>query len=131
MRKGKILNSDIVSVIARMGKTDKICVSDCVLPIPDDVITIDLSVYRGYPDLLTVLQTVLSEFKAERYYLADEIKNKNADMYRDLQSVMLGTKEEIVNHDEFKEMIKNVKAVIRTGECSPYSNIILESADIY
>jgi len=38
---------------------------------------------------------------------------------------------EYVSHDEFKQLSKEVKAVIRTGEDTPYANVILQSAVIF
>jgi D-ribose pyranase len=34
-------------------------------------------------------------------------------------------------HDEFKRLCEQAKAVIRTGECSPYANVILHSGVIF
>ena len=38
-----------------------------------------------------------------------------------------GVKVEIVSHDELKQLSAKSKAVVRTGECTAYSNVILES----
>jgi D-ribose pyranase len=34
---------------------------------------------------------------------------------------------ELVSHEEFKKLTSAAKAIIRTGECTPYTNIILQS----
>ncbi len=36
-----------------------------------------------------------------------------------------------ISHEELKELSKDVKAVIRTGEFTPYSNIILKSGVLF
>ena len=36
-----------------------------------------------------------------------------------------------VSHEEFKKLTKESKAVVRTGECSPYANIILKSGVVF
>ena len=38
---------------------------------------------------------------------------------------------EFVSHSELKKMTEDCKAVIRTGETTPYSNIILQSGCIF
>ena len=39
--------------------------------------------------------------------------------------------EKIIGHEEFKNMTKESKAVVRTGECTPYANIILKSGVVF
>ncbi|PIW12307.1 MAG: D-ribose pyranase, partial [Candidatus Infernicultor aquiphilus] len=36
-----------------------------------------------------------------------------------------------ISHEELKELSKQARAIIRTGECSPYANIILISGVIF
>jgi D-ribose pyranase len=36
-----------------------------------------------------------------------------------------------VSHEEFKRLTNNVKAVIRTGEVTPYANCILQAGVIF
>ena len=50
-------------------------------------------------------------------------------------TMVLGSYENIkitkVSHEEFKKLTKESKAVVRTGECSPYANIILKSGVVF
>ncbi len=131
MRKGNILNSEIISVLSKMGHTDKICIADAGLPIPDHVKRIDLSLIKGMPSFMDTLQTVLSDYECESYILAEEIEEYNTSIHHDIQTMLKGKKALYVNHEEFKMMLHDMKAVIRTGECTPYANIILESGVIF
>ena len=36
-----------------------------------------------------------------------------------------------VSHEEFKLLNKASKAIIRTGECTPYANILLKSGVVF
>jgi D-ribose pyranase len=36
-----------------------------------------------------------------------------------------------VTHDEFKQLSKGARAIVRTGECSPYANIILVAGVVF
>ncbi len=131
MKKGKMLNAEIMSVISKMGHTDEIVVADCGLPIPDGVKRIDLALVNGVPSFLQTLEALLETYECESYTLANEIKDKNHEMHNEINNILHGKKVEYVSHEEFKKRLSNVKAVIRTGESTPYANIILQSGVIF
>ena len=128
MRKTVLLNSDISAVISCMGHTDTLTIGDCGLPIPEYVQRIDLAVKKGVPDFLTVLDTVLEELCVEKIVLAEEIKAASPDMHAAILA-RFGEKLEVeyVSHAEFKQRTGDSRAIVRTGECTPYANIILQS----
>ncbi len=128
MKKTELLNSEISAVIADMGHTDTLAIGDCGLPVPDCVDKIDLCVRKGLPGFLDVLDAVLSELCVERVVLAEEIRNASPDMQKAILSRFDGrVRVEYVPHEVFKEMTADAKAVVRTGECTPYANVILGS----
>lgn len=126
MRKTVLLNSNISSVISRMGHTDMITVGDCGLPVPDGVERIDLALKLGVPAFLETLDTMLEELCVEKIILAEEIKTVSPDMHAEILK-RFGDKvqAEYVPHEEFKRITARSKAVVRTGECTSYANIIL------
>ena len=73
MRQTVLLNSEISSVISRMGHTDMLTVGDCGLPVPEGVQRIDLALRLGVPRFLEVLDTILEELCVEKIILAEEI----------------------------------------------------------
>jgi D-ribose pyranase len=126
------LNRDVARVLASMGHTDCLVIADCGLPIPDGVECIDVSLKIGTPGFLDVLDTVLADFNVERAVFASESLTQNADIAnRAAQFGKTGVGVEYVAHDDFKRLTKHAKAVIRTGECSPYANVILHSGVIF
>ncbi len=128
MKKTTLLNSNISTVIADMGHTDTLAIGDCGLPVPDCVEKIDLCVRKGLPGFLDVLDAVLSELCVERVVLAEEIKTASPDMEKAiLQRFDDRVRVEYVPHKAFKEMTADSRAVVRTGECTPYTNVILGS----
>lgn len=131
MKTKGILNSDISRVLSYMRHTDMICIGDCGLPCPDDVELIDLSVSANLPSFLQVLDAVLSDYTAEEYYLAEEMDSKSNIMFNKTKERMGKIPCRLLSHEELKEKTKECKAVIRTGEMTPYSNIILKSACIF
>lgn len=131
MKKGKLLNSEISSVISQMGHTDSLTIGDCGLPIPKDVKRIDLALKYGVPSFLDTLDTVLEELCVEEIIIAEEIKEAAEQMYKEILNRFENVKVTMLKHEEFKVMTKDSHAVIRTGECTPYSNIILKSGVVF
>ena len=128
MRKTALLNSGISSVISRMGHTDTLTVGDCGLPVPDGVERIDLALKLGVPGFLETLDTILEELCVEGITLAEEIKTASPEMHAEILK-RFGDKVDViyVPHEDFKRATANSKAVVRTGECTSYANIILRS----
>lgn len=128
MRKTVLLNSMVSNVISEMGHTDMLTVGDCGLPIPEYVERIDLALKLGVPSFLETLDTILEELCVERIILAEEIKTASPDMEKAvLARFGEKVKVEYVPHEEFKVITGKSKAIVRTGECTPYANVILVS----
>lgn len=135
MKRTGILNADISRVLSYMGHTDTIAVGDCGLPIPDETERIDLAVTFGQPGFMEVLRVVAADMKVEKIVLAEEIKEKNPEVLEQIKELFVGLETgfemEFVPHTELKNQTKQCKAVIRTGETTPYANIILQSGCIF
>lgn len=137
MKRSGILNSDISRVLSYMGHTDRICIGDCGLPIPDQTERIDLALRFGQPSFMDVLKEVAKDMKVERIFLAEEMKEKNEAQLKAVLSFFENSETgfvpevEYVSHEQLKMMTEDCKAVIRTGETTPYSNIILQSGCIF
>lgn len=131
MKKIGIMNADVSNVISKMGHTDMITIGDSGLPIPSDTKRIDLSIKQGLPSFIDVLDMVLTELEVEEIVLAEEIKEKNEDVLKNILDRFENKKITWISHEEFKILTKESKAVIRTGECSPYANVILKSGVIF
>ena len=131
MKKQGILNSDISRILSYMGHTDRIAVADCGLPCPEDVERIDLALAFGEPGFLHTLEIMLQDMKVEKIVLAEEIKTANPAVLRKIYELLPDVETEFVPHTEFKAQTHGCKAVSRTGECTPYANIILQSDCIF
>jgi len=127
MKKNGILNQDLLNVMGSLGHTDRIVICDVGLPIDNSVKRIDLSVTKGIVKFMDVLKPLLSELAVEKIILAREIVKKSPAMHQDIVELTKGIPLELVSHEEFKKLTKDTKAIIRTGECTPYANIILQS----
>ena len=135
MKKTGIINADISRVLSYMGHTDRIAVGDCGLPIPEETERIDLALRLGTPRCMEVLEAVLDDMVIEKVVLAEEIKENNPALLAEIQNLLkereLQVPVEFISHAQLKEETKSCKAVIRSGENTPYANIILQSACIF
>ena len=131
MKKIGILNQDISEVIASLGHFDTIVVCDAGLPIPLGVRRIDLAVRPGLPGFLETLKAIAVELEVESWVMAQEVREESPHMLDGVREVFPDAKGEFVPHSEFKELCKNVKAIIRTGEFTHYSNVILMAGVVF
>ncbi|MDO5649417.1 MAG: D-ribose pyranase [Gallicola sp.] len=130
MKRKGILNSAISKALSDLGHTDRIAIGDCGLPIAEEK-KIDISLRLGEPSFISVLEEVLKDFGVEKILLASEIKEVNPQQLEKIKNLLPEVEMEFVSHEEFKKSLDNVKCVIRTGEATPYSNIILQSKNIF
>ena len=132
MKRAGILNSDISRVLSYLGHTDTICIGDCGLPIPDAVER-DLALCFGEPTFMRTLEIVAADMKIEKIVLAEEIKTQNPTVLSQIEKLFEGQpiQVEYVSHTELKAQTHDCKAVIRTGETTPYANIILQAGCIF
>ncbi|WP_270943022.1 D-ribose pyranase [Romboutsia lituseburensis] len=131
MKKSVLINSEISSVIAKMGHTDMLTICDSGLPIPKNVERIDLALKHGIPTFLDTLDTVLEELQVEEIVIASEIESVSSEMYKEIEKRFKNVKITKVAHEDFKVMTKESMAIVRTGEFTPYANIILKSGVVF
>lgn len=129
MKKQGILNRELAGIFAKLGHTDKIVIADCGLPIPDGVTCIDLAYKLGEPGFMAILEVVMDDLKVEHAYLAEEIKEANETIHT--ATLQYVDSVSYMSHEEFKKMSSEAKVIIRTGEITPYANIMLQSGVIF
>ena len=127
MKKGKLINHPLSSLIASLGHTDEIVIADAGLPIPKETQRIDLALTRGIPTFEDTLRTVLAEMCVEKAYVSEEIKEYSPQILGLIQAAIGDLPVELIPHNQFKERTKRSRAIIRTGEFTPYANVILVS----
>ena len=135
MKKGRLLNAELSYVIARLGHTDTLTIADAGLPVPTGPQRIDLALTPGTPDFLQVVNAVTQEMQVESALIAEEIKQHNPQLHSELIAVLEALQQHQGNtiaisytsHEKFKQQTQRSQAVIRSGECSPYANVILSA----
>lgn len=128
MKKTPLLNIALSRVVAGLGHGDIVVIGDAGLPVPPGVELIDLALTPGIPDFASVLRVVLSEMQVERHVLAEEIIQAAPPALAEVERLCgegaIGPCQ-LLTHAEFKVLCQQARAVVRTGECKPYSNIAL------
>ncbi|WP_147803703.1 D-ribose pyranase [Alkalicoccus halolimnae] len=129
MQKNGILNRDIAGILAKLGHTDEIVIADCGLPIPDDVLCIDVSLRLGYPDFAEIFKLLMKEMQVEGLVAAEESSTSNSKVTQIIEHQQLFLT--YIPHELFKERTRKAKVIIRTGENTPYANVILQAGVIF
>lgn len=123
MKRDGILNAQLCGALARLGHTDMVVVCDAGLPVTPDPEVVDLAFRFGVPSFETILSGLLDEIVVEGAVAATEIEVQNPRVHALLRSQVTGL--ELVPHEELKRMVGDAKLVVRTGEATPYSNVLL------
>jgi len=131
VKKIGILNQPISSVIAGLGHTDTLVIADAGLPIPPETQRVDLALTEGIPSFLDTLRVVLTEMEVGRAIIAEEMLDVSPQVYEAVKEMLGDVPIEIVTHLIFKERTRSARAVIRTGEFTPYANVILTAGVVF
>jgi D-ribose pyranase len=124
MKKTGLLHGELSKVVAAMGHGDMLVIADNGLPIPPGVNLIDLALRPGTVSFEDALQTIAEELVIESYVVATELKETNTALLNRVQQIV-DKPYEMVPHTDFKKMSERAVTVIRTGEWTPYANVIL------
>ena len=139
MKKSALINAELSYIVACLGHTDEITICDAGLPIPDDTQRIDLSLIPGVPSFIDTVKAVLGEMQIEGVVMAKEFPQISPEHHEALIELIRNEEDlcgksiniSYVCHEEFKVNTQNSKAVIRTGECTPYANVIFQSGVVF
>ncbi|HEY8418684.1 MAG TPA: D-ribose pyranase [Limnochordales bacterium] len=132
MKKIGILHAQLSRIIASMGHGDMLVVADAGLPVPPGVETVDLALVAGVPGFLETVEAVLRELQVQEAIIGAEMAQVSPGMYG--RFMALWPKDvpvRAVPHVEFKEITRQARAVVRTGEFTPYSNVILVAGVLF
>ena len=127
MKKYGILNAQLAGLIAGLGHKDTFMVADAGMPIPKGVPIVDLVLVGGIPTFRQTMDAILDETCVEAYVLAEEIDEFNAPLMAYIKEKLGDLPCEKIPHTELKARSAGVKFAVRTGEVTPYPNIILQA----
>ena len=127
------INPQLSRVISETGHTDLVVVTDAGLPIPQGAERIDLAYRPGAPSFLDVLDTVLAELVVEGATVAAEVAEHSPAMLAEIRARLepLGVTVQPVPHVELKALSRGARAFVRSGEFTPYANVVLQAGVAY
>ena len=131
MKKTPLLNVELSEVIAGLGHGDLLAIGDAGLPIPLEVRRIDLALTRDVPGFIETLRVVLSEMQVQSAMVAEETGQTSPHILGEIKQLLPDTPIELVTHTMLKTYTENAVAVVRTGEFTPYANIILVAGVVF
>jgi D-ribose pyranase len=127
MKDRGLLHPQLARVVTELGHGDLLGIGDAGLPLPLGVERVDLAVVRGVPSFLEVARAVLAEVRVERLVFAEESRSACPELLDAVTALAPEATVEWVTHDELKARSRSARAVVRTGEFTPYANVLLVS----
>ncbi|SFC86620.1 D-ribose pyranase [Tropicimonas isoalkanivorans] len=132
MKRIGLLNRHLSALTSSLGHMDEIVLADAGLPMPDGVPVIDLAIVPGLPRFMDVLAALRLELVVEGAVWAEEASPDLAaslasemDAWTEMTGKPIAT--QMLCHEAFKARTAKARAIIRTGEVTPYANVILIS----
>ena len=120
MKRTGILNAQLLGAVGRLGHRQTFAVVDCGMPVPAGVPTVDLALVQGVPRIADVVDALLAEVVVEEALVARESSGSEFD--RAIRDAVPVTSD--VPHDELKARLVDASFVVRTGEATPYANVL-------
>ena len=102
-------------------------IGDAGMPIPPGVPIVDLVLTAGVPTFEQAMDAILDEAVVEGYTIAEEIVENNPRLLAYIREKLPGVEETMISHTDLKAMSAGVRFAVRTGEFTPYPNIILRA----
>ena len=127
MRKGGILNPALNRILTETGHTDLITICDKGFPVPIGPERLDLALVDDIPTVLDVLRAVKEEFIIDCIIVAEEMLEASPQRYEEIRNMFPETEIKRVPHLRFKDICTESRAVVRTGDTTPYANLIIVS----
>lgn len=123
-----ILNPHVLNLLARIRHTNTLVIADRGFPFWPQIETVDLSLVDDVPTVPQVLSAIKANFVIGPVWAAEEFKTSNsADKLAALKA-LAGDQLRFEPHVEFKKRVPHAIGLIRTGDTTPYANLIIESA---
>ncbi|MBD0711952.1 MULTISPECIES: D-ribose pyranase [unclassified Streptomyces] len=123
MKRSGILNRHLAGALAELGHGDGVLVCDAGMPVPAGPRVVDLAFRAGVPSFAEVLAGLLDELVIEGATAAEEVRSANPEASALLDDSFPGLT--LVSHERLKELTAGARLVVRTGEASPYANVLL------
>lgn len=127
MKKGGILHPEICKLLAASGHTDYITICDRGFPVPEGPSRIDLALVDNIPTVLDVLRAVAAEWTLDRVIIAQEMTEISPQHVAAIRAIVGDVPLDVRSHLELKHLSRTARGTIRTGDTTPWGNILIVS----
>lgn len=117
-----LLNPEIAALIRRVNHTQMLLIADRGYPLPLLPWVVDLSLTADVPTVNQVIAAVMPDLPADRFIVAEELREASLERWGEYR---IDRRVEAVPHFEFKAMARHAVGCIRTGDSTPYSNVLV------
>lgn len=125
MKQTGILHRELSDAVASLGHYDLVVLSDAGLPVAPSARRIELALAPDLPTVAQVLEILLQEMRVEQVTRASEQATVSPRLQQRLDGLLAGTPVRDVPHAEFRQLAATARVHIRTGDFTPYANLIL------
>lgn len=132
MKKIGVLHNELSQVLAQAGHEDLIVIGDAGLPIPPGVRCVDLALVKNLPGFIDTVKAVLTELHVQEAIIDEEMSVVSPHIKEQLTEVIHNEFPiKAIPHQELQEIAKRAKVIVRTGEFTPYSNIVFVAGVLF
>lgn len=122
MRRRGLLNAELSRHVAALGHTHEVVVADCGLPLPSvGPSIVDLALVIGLPRFTDVLDALVAEIVVDAAVLAEEAAGGEVERWL----LERGLSPSWTPHEQLKADLPSTRLVVRTGEATPFANVVL------
>ncbi len=126
MKAAGLLHAELSRIVAALGHGDTLVVGDAGLPVPPGVPVVDLAIAPGLPSHASVVAAIVAELVVEHGFANAEQPEAAPEASAALEAAWSeGVPLERIDHDALKQRSRSARAIVRTGEFTPYGNVIL------
>ena len=121
----KILNPQLLSLLARVRHTNALVIADRGFPFWPQIETVDISLMNDVPTVLEVLAALRPDFRPVAAFMAQEFLDENTPEIRArFAQALEGIPTSYEPHAAFKKRVPGAIGLIRTGDTIQYANVI-------
>lgn len=127
MLKSGIINPALAALLCKFRHTNWLAVADRNFPSWPELETVDISLDDNIPTVCQVLESLNKYYVIGAVRMAREFREHGGNVAQ-FQAFLPNAQIQFEPHIELKKRVPHCIGLIRTGDTTPYANILLQSA---
>ena len=127
MKASGVLHPELSYLIAKCGHTDYFVIADKGFPAPLGVERINLGFLDDMPTVVEVLKAIKTEMIIDRIIITEEMEDISQRRVSELKQLFPDITFETTTHIELKKLSETANGVVKTGDTTPFANLIIVS----